>query len=231
MKKFIIRNLALAMITSFVTVSATIAQELSASAGGDIVSSYIWRGTNLGGVSIQPTASVSLGDISLTAWGSVGFNSLDTKEFDFTLGYGKNGFSAAISDYWFYTVEENYFDYAAHSTSHMFEATIGYDFGVASIVWNTYFTGADYYNEDGGRSYSTYIEAGLPFKISDINFNAELGLTPWEGLYSNKLNIVNIGVKAGKELKISDSFALPAFTKVTFNPYEKKCWFVFGLTL
>ncbi|MDR0835163.1 MAG: hypothetical protein LBN11_01085 [Tannerella sp.] len=206
------------------------AQGFDASAGGEIVSSYIWRGQDLGGVSIQPTATVSLGNLSLTAWGSVGLESIDAKEFDFTLGYAKGGFSAAITDYWFNAVD-NYFDYAARSTAHMFEATVGYDFGPLALSWNTYFTGSDYFNADGKRSYSTYIEASAPFKISDINFNAELGLTPWEGLYSDKLNIVNIGVKAGKELKISDEFALPVFTKVTFSPNLGKCWFVFGITL
>jgi hypothetical protein len=235
MKRLIFKRLSvlvIALSTSFPMINA---QEWSASAGGDIVSSYIWRGQDLGGVSIQPTASVSLGGLSLTAWGSVGFESFDAKEFDFTLGYGAGGFSAAITDYWFYLNDEelvdNYFDYAAHSTAHMFELTLGYDFGPAAIVWNTYFAGADYFNEDGKRSYSTYIEASAPFKISDIDFSAELGLTPWEGLYSKKFNVVNIGVKAGKELKISDSFSLPVFTKVTFAPNIEKCWFVFGVTL
>jgi hypothetical protein len=230
MKNLIFKRLsvlAITLLTSFATASA----QLGASAGGEIVSSYIWRGQDLGGVSIQPAAAVSLGDFSLAAWGSIGFDSYDTKEFDFTLGYSKNGFSVAITDYWFNTVN-NYFDYAAHSTAHMFEVTLGYDFGPAAITWNTYFAGADYAGEDlEERSYSTYIEASAPFKISDIDFKAELGLTPWEGIYSDKFNIVNIGVKAGKELKISDTFSLPVFTKVVFSPNIEKCWFVFGITL
>jgi hypothetical protein len=242
MKNLIFRRLSVLAITLLTSFSTVGAQEWGASAGGEIVSSYIWRGQDLGGVSIQPTAAVSLGNLSLTAWGSVGFDSDDTKEFDFTLGYSKGGFSAAITDYWFSSnaVDEegavavnNYFNYAAHSTVHMFELTLGYDFGPAAISWNTYFAGADYYSGEGldKRSYSTYIEASAPFKISDIDFKAELGLTPWEGLYSKNFNIVNIGLKAGKELKISDGFSLPAFTKVVFSPNIEKCWFVFGITI
>jgi hypothetical protein len=231
MKEFIFRRLSVLAVALLISFSMINAQELGASAGGEIVSSYIWRGQDLGGVSIQPTAMVSLGDLSLTAWGSVGFESYDTKEFDFTLGYSKNGFSAAITDYWFNMVD-NYFDYAAHSTAHMFELTLGYNFGPAAITWNTYFAGADYSVEDPEkRLYSTYIEASVPFKISDVDFKAELGLTPWEGLYSKRLNVVNIGVKAGKELKISDTFSLPVFTKVVFAPNIEKCWFVFGVAL
>ncbi|MDR2384389.1 MAG: hypothetical protein LBD80_01815 [Tannerella sp.] len=231
MKRLVFRwlsVLAIALSTSFSTINA---QGLGASAGGEIVSSYIWRGQDLGGVSIQPTATVSLGDFSITAWGSIGLESYDTKEFDFTFGYAKNGFSAAITDYWFNTVN-SYFDYDDESTAHMIEATVGYDFGPAAVVFNTYFAGADYYSKDSKkRSYSTYIEASVPFVISDVNFKAEFGLTPWEGLYSDKFNVVNVGIKAGKELKISDSFSLPVFTKISFNPNSEKCWFVFGITL
>ncbi|MDR0574844.1 MAG: hypothetical protein LBG96_12595 [Tannerella sp.] len=209
--------------------------ELSAGAGADIVSSYIWRGQNLGGVSIQPTAAISLGGLSLTAWGSVGFENYDTKEFDFTLSYGTGGFSAAITDYWFDTPDingdvNNYFDYAAHTTVHMFEATLGYDFGPAAISWNTYFAGMDY-KTDGDRAYSTYIEASAPFKVGGLDMKAELGLTPWESIYSDKLNIVNIGVKVGKDIRVTESFSIPVSTKITFNPNQERCYFVFGITL
>ena len=39
---------------------------------GDVVSSYIWRGQDLGHVSLQPTLGVGYKGLSLTAWGSVG---------------------------------------------------------------------------------------------------------------------------------------------------------------
>ena len=64
------------------------AQEISTTIGSDIVSSYIWRGQDLGGVSLQPTLGLEYKGISLSAWGSVGLaDPADTKEFDITLGY------------------------------------------------------------------------------------------------------------------------------------------------
>jgi hypothetical protein len=230
MKTITWKKLALLTVALSVTIPLAKAQGVEVSAGGDIVSNYVWRGQNLGGVSIQPGASVSTGGFSLSAWGSVGFDRTDTKEFDFTLGYGTGGFNVAITDYWFDT-SNNYFDYAAHTTAHMFELTLGYDFGPAAIAWNTYFAGADYLKADGSRAYSTYIEASAPFSLGGLDLKAEVGLTPWEGLYSNKLNIVNIGMTVGKKIQVTETFTIPAFTKIIFNPYEETCYFVFGVSL
>jgi hypothetical protein len=209
--------------------SAVKAQEsVEVSIGADIVSGYIWRGTNLGGASIQPSISVAKSGFSLTAWGSVGIDNNDTKEFDLTLGYGVGGFSVAVTDYWFNSAPR-YFDYRARG-AHLFEATLGYDFGPVALSWNTNVAGNDYYKADGKRAYSSYVEAVVPFKLGGFDFAAEVGATPWEGAYSDGLNVTNIGLGVSKEIKITESFTLPAFAKVTTNPFEDKTYFVFGLT-
>lgn len=64
--------LLLGMSITIPTVS--IAQEnIETDISADLVSGYIWRGQDLGNVSIQPTLSVSYKGFSLSAWGSVGF--------------------------------------------------------------------------------------------------------------------------------------------------------------
>lgn len=73
--------------------------KVEASVGVDLVSGYVWRGQDLGGVSLQPAVSVAYKGFSLEAWGSTGFSKTDAdgydaKEFDLTLGY-----SAAVSTY------------------------------------------------------------------------------------------------------------------------------------
>jgi hypothetical protein len=218
--------LGIILLSNVLTVKS---QEVTVSAGADLVSGYIWRGIDCGDVSFQPSLSVGVGGFSLTAWGSVGFGMDYTEEYDFTLGYSTGGLSVAMTDYWF-NIEPGYFDYKAHTTAHMFEATLGYDFGPLALSWNTYFAGADYNKADGKRAYSTYVEAGVPFKLGGLDMSAELGFTPWEGLYSDKFNVVNMAVGASKEIKITDSFSLPAFTKVIVNPYSERTYFVFGVS-
>ncbi|MDR1406768.1 MAG: hypothetical protein LBJ23_01820 [Tannerella sp.] len=201
------------------------------SAGGDLVSSYIWRGAYCGGASIQPSLGVSVGGLSLTAWGSVGLvTSPDyPDEYDFTLGYGTGGFSAAITDYWFNS-SPDYFNYRSRETSHMFEGTLAYDFGALALSWNTFFAGNDY-NGDGERAHSTYIEASAPFTVGSVGLKAEIGFSPWEGLYSDKFNVVNVGLTGSKDVRITDMFSVPVFTKIVFNPQVRHTYFVFGISL
>lgn len=236
MKKTMKINFKAMTIMLLVTLGTTIVKaqdKVEVSVGADIVSSYIWRGQDCGGVSIQPSISLAKSGFSLTAWGSVGVDKDDTKEIDLVLGYNTGGFSISITDYWF-DYDSKYFQYAARKTDHLFEATVGYDFGLLSVNWNTNFAGADYYKakSDGSmsRAYSSYAEVAVPFKLGGFDFSAELGLTPWEGAYSDGFNVVNIGIGVSKDIKITQSFTLPAFAKLSVNPNTEKTYFAFGLS-
>ena len=59
--------------------------KVEADVGADLVSGYIWRGQDLGNVSVQPSVSIGYKGFSLSAWGSVGFEKSDTKELDLTI--------------------------------------------------------------------------------------------------------------------------------------------------
>lgn len=207
--------------------------EVEASVGADLVSGYIWRGQDLGNVSIQPSVSVAYKGFSLSAWGSAGIDKDDTKELDFTLGYATGGFSISVTDYWF-NGGPGYFHYGSHNTNHVFEAQIGYDFGPLALNWYTNFAGDDGVNKDGDRAYSSYIAAAVPFSLAGLEWVAEVGATPWAtdfyNSWSNGFTVCDISLGASKEIKITDSFAIPAFAKVTMNPRTEGAYFVFGLS-
>ena len=206
---------------------------------GDIVSSYIWRGQDLGNVSLQPTLGIGYKGLSLTAWGSVGLtNSDDTKEFDLTLAYTTGGFNIGITDYWFNAgldPDNRYFMYNAHSTNHVFEANIGYDFGFASLQWYTNFAGNDGVNESGKRAYSSYVEASVPFKLATVDWTATVGVIPYATTFYNEwtsgFSVTNLALKATKDIKITDSFSIPIFGQVIANPRTEKAYLVLGFTL
>ena len=83
----------------------------------------------------------------------------------------------------------------------------------------------------GKHSYSTYIALTVPFKLSGLDWTAEVGLTPWEGAYADKFNVTNLTLAAAKEIPITSKFSLPLFAQVTFNPYTQCAYFIFGLSL
>ena len=81
MKKYIF--IAFACLFGNATIQAQDKVETTVEA--DVVSQYIWRGMDLGHVSLQPTLAVSYKGLTLEAWGSVGLtDSNDTREFDVT---------------------------------------------------------------------------------------------------------------------------------------------------
>jgi hypothetical protein len=229
-KQFNVKLLRIAVILSLVLSITTMANaQTEVSVGADVVNNYIWRGLDLGGVSVQPGITVSRNGLSLTAWGSVGLESADTKEFDLTFGYGIGGFSAAITDYWFNTDNNRYFNYG-EGTVHIYEVTLGYDFGLLSFNWSTNFAGADDIDGDDKNDFSSYAEVAVPFKLGGYDFSVEAGLTPWKGAYSNNFNVVNIGLKASKNITVTESFTIPAFAKVVVNPNTENAYLAFGVT-
>jgi hypothetical protein len=213
--------------------------KVEATISGDLVSNYIWRGQDCGDVSIQPTLGVSYKGLSLTAWGSVGLsNSNDTKELDLTLSYTTGGFNIGITDYWFNVgldPENRYFKYDAHGTNHVFEANIGYDFGLVSLQWYTNFAGNDGLNKNGKRAYSSYFEANVPFKLATVDWSATVGIIPYATSFYNEwtsgFSVTNIALKASKDIKITDSFSIPLFAQLVGNPRTQKGYFVLGFTL
>ena len=231
------RNSFILAIPAFamITLSNAMAQDkVEASVGADLVSGYIWRGQDLGDVSIQPTVSIGYKGFSLTAWGSVGFTQEDTKEVDLTLGYATKGFSASITDYWF-NGGAGYFHYKSGNTTHVFEAQVGYDFQFIAINWYTNFAGNDGTTQDGKRAYSSYLKLAAPFRLGSLEWIAEIGATPWATSFYNNgtdgFEFTDISIRASKEIGITEKYALPLFAQITWNPGTEGAYFVFGLSL
>lgn len=224
---------ALAIIAS--TTAAKAQDNVETTIGADVVNQYIWRGQELGSVSLQPTLGVAYKGLSLTAWGSIGLSEpSDTKEFDLTAAYSVGGFNIGVTDYWFNSPSTRYFLYDSHKTSHVFEANIGYDFGPASIQWYTNFAGNDGVNKDGDRAYSSYFELSAPFTFGGCDWTATVGAVPFASSFYSDANgfaVTNVSLKATKELKITDTFSVPVFAGIAANPSTEKAFFIFGLSL
>ena len=205
MKKIVL--MAMMIATGY---SATAQDEIETTVAADFVSSYIWRGQDLGSAAVQPTLGVGYKGLSLTAWGSYGLvNTADTKEFDLTLAYTTGGFNIGITD------------------------NIGYDFGPLSLQWFTNFAGNDGANKDGKRAYSSYVEVAVPFRLATVDWTATAGAVPWAttSYGTNGFAVTNLALKATKEIKVTDTFSIPVFGQVVGNPCSQNAYLVFGFTL
>lgn len=235
MKKLFISTI---ILLSGATAAEAQEKKFETTIAADVVSQYIWRGQDLGSVSLQPTLGVNYKGLSLSAWGNIGLsNPDDIKEFDLTLGYTIGGFNIGVTDYWFSKGAEpdgRYFKYDAHSTNHLFEANIGYDFGFASIQWYTNFAGNDGVNKKGKRAYSSYFEISVPFKLATCDWTATAGASPFtndQPYATDGFAVTNLSLRATKDIRITDTFSIPIFGQITANPCSQKAYLVFGFTL
>ena len=173
--------------------------------GADVVSNYLWRGQNLGGLSIQPSVTLGWKGIYISGWGNIGadnwkFNYLNP-ELDVTIGYDNYGLKLDLTHlYYFYG--DKYFKGLGDANNEYSESTMevhaGIDVGEwASIVpltvdWYTTVLGYDpvldengnvVLNENGNakRAYSTYIELGYDITLPlEIVLGIKVGFTPLE---------------------------------------------------
>ena len=237
MKKVKRLVLAVLLLVGATAAGAQETEKIETTVEADIVSQYIWRGQDLGDVSLQPTLGIGYKGLSLTGWGSIGLsNPDDTKEFDLTLAYTAGGFNIGITDYWLsegLDPKSRYFKYDAHGTNHVFEANVGYDFGLLALQWFTNFAGNDGLTKKDKRAYSSYFELTVPFKLASVDWTATAGAVPYATTYygTNGFAVTNLSLTATKDIKITDSFSIPVFGQVAANPQSQKAYLVFGLKL
>lgn len=225
--KRLVKCIAIA-VAMFMPAFANAQDKVETTLGADIVSSYIWRGQNLGSAAVQPTLGISWKGLSLEAWGSYGFvNTADDKELDIELSYNVAGLTVGVVDYFIAGGQGDcpakYFKYDGDHC-HVLEGSLGYDFGFLSLGWNTNFYGDD--------DYSSYFDVTVPFKLGiDWEFNA--GFVPYKTAYycNDKFTCTNLSLKATKDIKITDHFSIPVFGQIAANPDNGKFYFAFGLSL
>jgi hypothetical protein len=195
----------------------------------DVVSSYLWRGQNLGGISIQPSVTFGWKGLYVCGWANIGtdnwaFENLNP-ELDITIGYDNYGFQADLTHLHYF--DGPYFPKGGfqvvpeQESSSTMEAHIGFHLGdliesvPLSIDWYTTVFGADYYLKDGTdkRAWSTYIEAGYDFSLPfDLVLAARVGIVPWRSFYTNyeevwtnaktvAINNINLRLEREFELK------------------------------
>lgn len=229
--KRLVKCLAL-VAALFAPTVANAQDKVETTLGADVVSSYVWRGYNLGSAAVQPSLGVSWKGLSLSAWGSYGFvNTNDNKEIDINLAYSVAGFSVSLNDYFIAggagDCPEKYFRFKNSdkgSHFHCLEAGVGYDFGFAALNWYT--------NVLGDDEYSSYFDVTVPFKLGiDWEFNA--GFVPYSTAYyaNDHFTCTALSLKAMKDVKITDHFSLPVFGQLTANPDNGKFYFAFGVSL
>jgi uncharacterized protein (TIGR02001 family) len=193
------------------------------SVGGDLVSSYLWRGTQFGtGPAIQPYLELALGNFTIGGWGSYSFGNSSFAEADIYLAYGFDfGLSVGLTDYYYPGTE--YFDYSTETGAHAFELNLGYEIGGFSIAANYIFNEA---GNAGSAGSDMYFEAGYGFEYFSLFAGAGDGWHTAEGDFM----LCNIGIASEAEINITEKFSLPVSGALIWNPDKEQFHVVVGVS-
>jgi hypothetical protein len=217
-----------AILVIFIFAGTSVQQaEAQAELGVDIMSRYVWRGTDFGNSpSIQPDISYSAGNFTIGTWAAIATNgNPDGSEIDWYASYdistGAGTFSFMVTDYTF--PEDPTGSYFSKS-SHFIETALGYE-GTESFPVS-FMAGVFVTNDD---DYSIYSELGY----SAGAFDLFMGFTPAKSaLYgTTKAGVIHTGIGTSKEVRFSDSFSLTLTGQIAVNPYAKDTFFLMGFSL
>ena len=226
------KQLLIALLCGMMSLQGFAQSKLEVDFQTDIVSQNIFRGQDQGAAAIQPALSASLKGFKLEILGSVGIvNSNDLRQIDMIASYQTGKFEMGVVNYWDDEPKEPYF-YFGDNSGHQFEGFLSYDFGLLSASWSTIFAGSDARNSDDKRVYSSYFELTAPFTVKGIDGDVQLGIVPWATDYYNThgFAVTNISLNLSKDVKFTDSFALPLFVSLCANPSTRDLFFVGGLS-
>ena len=188
--------------------------------GADLVSSYVWRGTQFGsGAHVQPYMDLGSGNLTGGVWGSFPTSAKGGgNELDLWISYDFGPLALTVTNYTFpgeggvYADSEGLFngDYTelAASTSIM-----GVDLSAG------YFTEVE----------ALYVELGFSTGAVDIAFG--YGDDQADGFYAGGgSGLVNMSFSGSKDIQISDNYALPVFGSFIINPEAETAFLVFGIS-
>ena len=221
----------LMMIFSFSRLNAQEEKKTSPfSVGTDIVSSYVWRGSKIGsGPNIQPSLKFTTGGLTIGSWGSYSFHDGgDVRETDLYASYAfKFGLTAGITDYYYQGVP--YFTYKGDTASHALEINLGYTLKSLSLSANYILNDASKggpANKPGGGD--MYFEADYAFSNCGVFVGAGNG---WHTkAVDGTIAVCNIGIKASKDLKVSNTFSIPLTGALSVNPDKQQLNLVVGFS-
>ncbi len=182
--------------------------------GADVVSRYVWRGTDFGNsASVQPFISYTMGAIEIGAWSSWAISAGGANENDLYATYSAGPLSVTLTDYFFPTAQESdFFSFSDGDEEHVLEISAAYEMGALSVM------GA--FNFSGDPDNSFYVEGGYEL-LADDDMTVGLSVGAGNEVYAVDADpmIVAVGLNVTKGAYMA-SYIL--------NPEAETTFLVFG---
>lgn len=244
MKKNNFLSIACALLLGTSSVAPLCAQESgdwSMTVGADAVSHYLWRGMELGGPSVQPSAyfDYEKGDwaVSLGVWGtkSLFHNRYGEhyNELDLSVEASWRNLTLSLADYaegrYFGPWQEGHF--LDFGLSYTLSENIPVTFSWYSIINQTFEGSLDGGGFDWASAFPSYFEVAYDFSLSAVDFSVAAGMWPYGSVYyeNDGFGICNLHLSAGHEFEFNHGGTLPVSAQIMYNPAWNE--FFWGLSV
>ena len=191
--------------------------------GADVVSSYVWRGTQFGsGAHIQPWMELGSGSLTGGVWGSFPTTaSGGGNELDLWVSYDFGPLALTLTNYTFPSNNGLYVDAKGAAAPGLFDSDFMEISGSTSLggldLTVGYFTDAE----------ALYIEAG--FSAGAVDIGIGFGSDGDAAFYAGgDSGLVNLSFGGSKDIKITEEYSLPVFGSFIYNPDSEAAFLVFG---
>lgn len=215
--------------------------QIGITAGADLVSRYVWRGMDIGkSPAIQPTLSLNKGGFEAGIWGSYALNETasDSDEIDVWLGYTFNlkslSFTTLVTDYYFPNSglkfgNFNDFDDPNGAGAHTLEAGVTISSESFPVSLSAY---SNFHNDAGNN---TYYQLDYSTQVTDYEISLFCGFTPGSDenpdyYGADSFSVINLGVKADKQIKITEEFSVPISISFLVNPEIDQTYLIFTMS-
>jgi len=221
--KYLFKNFFVLIIIFFMSLNSIKSQDF----GADLVSSYVWRGTQFGsGAHIQPYMELNYGSLKGGVWGSFpttangGGNELDLylsysfknnktqeKYFELTLtnySFPKDGGTYKSGEGLF---EKDYLEVAVSSKLGPINLMVGYFTEIEAL----------------------YVES--TFLVGVVDIGVGFGSDSKDKFYAGgDSGLVNLSFSGSKEIKITEEYSLPLSGSFVYNPDSEAAFLLFAMS-
>jgi hypothetical protein len=236
-----------ALLTLFLVLSAGslfAGDGFTANLGGDFFSRYVWRGMDIGNApSIQPSLSLGYAGFELGFWGAYAFsnNAANLDEADIWLSWTHKvpdvvTVTALVTDYYhphggIQLFSLGNYDDPDGPGAHTLEVGLqfwgpeSFPIGVSGYI-NVY--------NDGGNNNYFQVDYIATVENTKLNFfvGGSTGRKTNPTYYgTDDLEVINMGITALKEIKMTDKFSMPISVTFAVNPNIEMSYLVLGLSL
>jgi len=203
----------------------------------DFRTMHIWRGLATSYTpTFEPTFEITRNNTTTGIWFAQSIDGNYT-ELDLYFIYNFGNFSFTLYDYYCPpSIETSHeiTNYERNTTKHTIELDLAFhgtgQFPLKVLV-ATMVYGDDINPKTNKNYYSTYVELGYTAEIEKNSLDLFLGFNIFESYYGDTFGVVNAGLTASRNLKITESFELPVQASIITNPLANSLFLNFGFTL